>query len=253
MVRFSDKTRPAPQKSAHYQQINAEIKYGIDMAADPVNANLAELAHRTTTINSPWFARTCRVCNDNFREGDLVRLCPDCSEPYHDDGQFGLDCWKQKFAGGAICRESEDERFIKAVQESRRCQFSWSQPLPNDRASQVPFEKAQQHTVPPFLLVSQFVEGVESVWRPHGEQELIRVMPGSPLMKRQCPWCPFRIRVGDWVTRCPCPLHCGTYFHQDVSRHLTCWNEWNGIMGRNYCPTTGERYTAAQHRIGDGN
>src|SRR5579871_2051513 len=111
MVRFSDKTRPAPQKSAHYQQINAEIKYGIDMAADPVNANLAELAHRTTTINSPWFARTCRVCNDNFREGDLVRLCPDCSEPYHDDGQFGLDCWKQKFAGGAICRESEDERF----------------------------------------------------------------------------------------------------------------------------------------------
>jgi hypothetical protein len=24
----------------------------------------------------------------------------------------------------------------------------------------------------------------------------------------------------------------------DIYRHLTCWNEWNGARGHDYCPTT---------------
>ncbi|HEY4389505.1 MAG TPA: hypothetical protein VGN34_34120, partial [Ktedonobacteraceae bacterium] len=65
---------------------------------------------------------------------------------------------------------------------------------------------------------------------------------GSPAERHKCPWCRFRVRVGDWVVACPCQSNCGTYFHQDVFRHLTCWNEWNGVTGHNFCPTTGASY-----------
>ncbi|HEX3641172.1 MAG TPA: hypothetical protein VHV10_07770 [Ktedonobacteraceae bacterium] len=44
-------------KSALKQQIGAEVELGIALSADPVNANLPDLAIRITTINSPWFAR----------------------------------------------------------------------------------------------------------------------------------------------------------------------------------------------------
>jgi hypothetical protein len=42
------------------------------------------------------------------------------------------------------------------------------------------------------------------------------------------------------VVRCPCG-QCDTYFHDDVFRHLTCWDEWNGSRGHDYCPTTGAK------------
>src|SRR5215472_15840546 len=115
-------------KSFLKQQIDAEVELGIALSADPVNANLPDLAVRITTINSPWFARTCRICKDKFREGDQVRLCPNCSEAFHDDNQYSLHCWQKKFAGGAICKEGGPDRFNESGSGLLRCEFSYTSP-----------------------------------------------------------------------------------------------------------------------------
>src|SRR5215472_9956684 len=111
-------------KSALKQQISAEVELGMALSADPVNANLPDLAIRITTINSPWFARTCQICRDKFREGDQVRLCSNCGEAFHDDNQYGLDCWQKKFASGAICKEGGPDRFNESGRSLPRCEFS---------------------------------------------------------------------------------------------------------------------------------
>jgi len=223
------------------QQLRTELESGIALSADPVNAGLPELAIRVTTVNSPWFARTCRICGDKFREGDQVRLCPRCGESYHDDNQYNLYCWQKKFADGGVCKAGNaDDRFSEQLEQ---CDFTWSQPLPDEAAAAGSADEAHlPHAAPPAQLVNQFVGGVEAVWRPFGEQQSYKVLPGSPEAGRKCPWCRFSIRAGDWVVACPCESDCGTYFHQDVFRHLTCWNEWNGIEGNNYCPNTGAPY-----------
>lgn len=95
-------------------------------------------------MRSPWFARYRKVCGDKLREGDRVRRCPDCGEPYHDDPRFGRHCWQLQFAGGGICN------LCRALVRDR--------------------------------------------------------------------------------------------LHQDVFRHLTCWNGWNGVAGKHYCPNTGIAY-----------
>jgi hypothetical protein len=201
--------------------LRAEADLGIDMASDPVNANLPDLYLRVTTLHSRWFSRRCRVCHDKFREGDQVRLCPACKDAYHDDGQYGLDCWRRQFAGGGKCKEG-----------ARPCDFSWPGPLPDEgSAAQAP---------PPAGLLAQFLGGLEAVWRPFGSQKTRRVELGSRLVGRACPMCRFPVRAGDWVVACPCG--CGTHFHQDVFRHLTCWNSWNGAEGHDHCATTLRRY-----------
>ncbi|HEY4388737.1 MAG TPA: hypothetical protein VGN34_30160, partial [Ktedonobacteraceae bacterium] len=113
-------------RSALEQQIAAEINMGITLSADPTNANLPDLAMRITTISSPWFARSCQICKDKFREGDQVRLCPDCGEAFHDDNQYLLDCWQKKFGKGAICKEGGPDRFSDHGGDLPRCEFSWS-------------------------------------------------------------------------------------------------------------------------------
>ncbi len=60
--------------------LSEEFQKGMNMAVDPVNANLPDIAIRTTTVYSPWYAQTCNGCKFKFREGDRVRLCPKCSE-----------------------------------------------------------------------------------------------------------------------------------------------------------------------------
>src|SRR4030095_3992419 len=67
-----------------------EIDLGIASSRDPENAFLPDLYARTPTIYSPWYTRACPVCQDKFRAGDRVRLCPGangkrCGRAYHDD------------------------------------------------------------------------------------------------------------------------------------------------------------------------
>ena len=220
------------------------------MAADPDNAELPDLALRTTTIRSRWYGRTCRECKLKFREGDRVRLCPRCGKPYHDDRQYDLRCWPLHFAGGRVCTEGGRDRFSDA--EISRCDFVWAGESPESSETIAASEEGVARAgAPPALLVSGFVEGIERFWRPFGEQKADQVEPGSSLVGHNCPWCRFRIRAGDWVVACPCG--CGTRFHQDVFRHLTCWNEWNGVEGNDYCPITGRSYVeAATGRDEDG-
>jgi hypothetical protein len=228
-------------KSALKQQIAAEVELGITLSADPLNANLPDLAIRVTTISSPWFARTCQICKDKFREGDQVRLCPNCGETFHDDNQYSLHCWQKKFAGGAICKEGGPDRFSEIGSDLPRCDFSSSSPA-GVEILYPSSENASSYGSPAALLVKQFVKGIETTWRPFGEQQSIKVVKGSSAVGHKCPWCRFRVRIGDWVVACPCQSNCGTYFHQDVFRHLTCWNEWNGVEGNNFCPNTGALY-----------
>ncbi len=210
------------------QRLRHEIDVGIALAADPANANLPELAIRVTTGHSPWYTQTCKVCEHKFREGDEVRLCPECGEPYHDDDQYDLHCWTGHFTDAGGCKGS-------------RCDYAWSGFLPEERAvNKADDEGVRPHISPAELLVTQFVTGVETMWRPFGEQKVEKVQPGSSIVGRKCPWCRFTVRAGDWVVACPCG--CGAYFHQDVFRHLTCWNEWNGVEGNDYCPITGRSY-----------
>jgi len=56
---------------------------------------------------------------------------------------------------------------------------------------------------------------------------------------QKCPECGYKFREGDRVVACPCG--CGAYFHDDIHRHLTCWNDWNGPKGRDYCTISGKR------------
>jgi len=237
----TDFEEPAYKESVFKEQLRVEISQGMAMAVDPTNANLPNLALRTTTINSPWYARTCRVCQDKFREGDQVRLCPECGAVYHDDAQYDLHCWQDHFASGKICTEGGFDRFSEA--ETPCCNYTWPGELPDQsRTESSSGSDSLPHVSPTAPLVDQFVTGLEKVWRPFGEQKSFKVQHDSPLVGRNCPWCRFRVRASDWVVACPCGNDCGTYFHQDVFRHLTCWNEWNGVAGNDYCPTTGAPY-----------
>src|SRR5579859_2170972 len=201
MNRSSNDKQSYP-KSALKQQISAEVELGIALSADPANANLPDLAIRVTTINSPWFARTCRICKDKFREGDQVRLCPDCGEAFHDDNQYSLHCWQKKFAGGAICKEGGPDRFNEGGSGLPRCEFSGASPADLE-ALTTTSERASSHSSPAALLVKQFVKGIETTWRPFGERESVKVVRGSPAVGHKCPWCRFRVRIGDWVVACP--------------------------------------------------
>nr|VFJ50746.1 MAG: hypothetical protein BECKFM1743C_GA0114222_1008810 [Candidatus Kentron sp. FM]VFJ50779.1 MAG: hypothetical protein BECKFM1743A_GA0114220_1008710 [Candidatus Kentron sp. FM]VFK08765.1 MAG: hypothetical protein BECKFM1743B_GA0114221_1008010 [Candidatus Kentron sp. FM] len=210
--------------------LRRDLELGIAMAEDPDNAGLPDLAIRVTTMHSPWFSRTCRVCRDKFREGDLVRLCPRCGEPYHDDGQYALHCWKRRMEEKGGCLS---------------CDWQSTNPPSEQGLESSLSENRILHASPPESIVTQFIEGVETIWRPHGEQKVFKVPVGSNLIGRNCPWCRFRVRAGDWVVKCPCGKDCGTFFHQDIFRHLTCWNEWNGVAGNDYCPTTGAEYISS--------
>jgi hypothetical protein len=221
---------------------------GITIAADPTNANLPILALRTTTLYSSWFANACRGCRDKFRDGDRVRLCPRCHAAYHDDDQYDLHCWQDYFRDGRICTLPGVDRFSDDSRQIPSCDYPRSDPeLPPLSASalapSLQAEWGDMHLPVPEPLLRQFVAGVEAVWRPHGERRPEKVRRGSHFVGRNCPWCRFRVRAGDWVVACPC--ECGTYFHQDVFRHMTCWNEWNGHAGHQYCPTTGRTFPAA--------
>lgn len=223
--------------------LREELAAGEASSADPANANLPQLERRITTLYSPWFGRFCRVCGFKFREGDRVRQCSECGEPYHDDPRYGLYCWQKQFVLGAICNPGGDDRFSEDTDPLPSCRF----PQGLDVKAQAALAKTlvmepQTEQESSDGLAAHFIAGVETLWRPFGGRRSIKVLQGSPYVGLSCPWCRFMVRVGDWVVPCPCEGDCGTVFHQDVFRHLTCWNEWNGPQGRHHCPNTGSPY-----------
>ena len=233
----------AQSESPLKRLLRAATSSGIDWANDPVNAGLPDLVSRVTTIYSRWYARTCLACYDRFREGDRVRLCPRCHEAYHDDAQSGLHCWEKRFQSGGRCGAVVGDARAGIVAGGAAalldCCYTWDGRLPREPSHRAAQDGSSRES-PPALLVSQFFRGLEMYWRPYGERPMIRVTPASGLVGRKCPLCRFRVRAGDWVVACPCG--CGTYIHQDVFRHLTCWNEWNGVEGNDYCPNTGRPF-----------
>lgn len=216
------------------RQLRQELDLGLRMAVDPTNANLPPLTLRVTTMHSPWFMTLCGQCHNKFREGDLVRLCPRCGTPYHDDSHFNLHCWQQKFGQGGVCTIGGRDRFSPQVVEP--CDYHWDGLLPDAAADPGRDVAASLSTE----AVNQFVAGLRHSWPTFGDKMIYKVQIGDPMVMRICPWCRLRIRAGDWVVECPCG--CGTYFHEDIFRHLTCWNEWNGVAGNNHCPNTGRAY-----------
>jgi len=217
--------------------LHKELTIGLEMADDPINANLPDLNIRTTSIYSPWYAQVCSVCFFKFREGDKVRVCPKCKKVYHSDDQYQLYCWEEHFANGHICTKGQKDRFSDL--EIPTCDFCLSEKMKEKKSGES--NTIQKNDVSTdTIMVKQFVTGLEKIWRPFDEQAIEKIEPGSPIVGRDCPWCRFKIRAGDWAVKCPCG--CGTYFHQDIFRHLNCWNGWNGIEGNDHCPNTGKSY-----------
>jgi hypothetical protein len=210
-----------------------EIEDGLATSQDSLNADLPELALRITTIYSPWYTRTCLQCKHRFREGDQIRICPECEVCYHDDGQYNLHCWQERFADGRVCREDRYDPISEL--DTRGCTYEWT-----GRSSDEQYERkmADTHIRRPTEITNSFLEGLETEWTPFGEEKVIEVAEDSPIVKHNCPWCRFDIRSGDRVVKCPCGI-CDAYFHNDIFRHLTCWNDWNGTLGNDYCTITG--------------
>ncbi|MDX9956170.1 MAG: hypothetical protein RBT75_18880 [Anaerolineae bacterium] len=226
--------KPSPseerRETALKAQLREQFEQGKRAAQDPANAELPELCLRTTTIYSRWFTLTCPECKHTFREEDKVRLCPECGQAYHDDAQYGLHCWQQHFAAGRECKPGGFDPFTEI--DLPGCSYQWNGELPDTATTEATADTRI------LAVTTQFQVGLRNEWTAFGDAQVIEVQPGSSLVGRKCPWCKFDIRAGDRVVKCPCG-HCNTYFHDDVFRHLTCWNAWNGSRGSSHCPTTG--------------
>jgi uncharacterized C2H2 Zn-finger protein len=229
---MADEERDRQRETLLRVRLREEIRAGLSAARDPDNAVLPDLHLRTTTIYSAWYTRTCPECKHKFREGDLVRLCPRCGQAYHDDDQYGLHCWQAHFEGGGVCREAKHDVITGLFRPG--CDYRWLGTFP-DGAERPPETRNTGRRIAE--ITRQFLDGLETVWTPFGEARVLEVPPDSPIVGHKCPWCRFQIRAGDRVVKCPCGK-CDTYFHDDVFRHLTCWDEWNtGSHGNAFCPT----------------
>lgn len=216
-------------------KLRQQIDSGLAISRDPGNAILPELSARTTTIYSPWYVRTCRRCKDKFREGDRVRLCPLCQYAYHDDDQFRLRCWQEQFADGGVCRKARYDPIAEGYDAG--CPYQWPGQF-SDEPKRAGEESHPRRRITRVTI--QFLAGLEKVWAPYGQEPVFEVEDNSIIVGGYCPWCRFRIRAGDRVVKCPCGK-CNGHFHDDIYRHLICWNDWNGSQGNDHCPITGEK------------
>jgi len=222
-------------KRIHIPLIREEIELGKESSRDPANAFLPELHPRLTTIYSPWYTRACPVCAQKIRVGDRVRLCPKCNQAYHDDDRFDLRCWQERFKSGHVCRAPYYDRFAERHDEG--CDFTCDGESSDE--SQSPPGKNSDQTRNPEL-IRRFERGLTSAWSAFGGREVVMAQAGDTFIGHNCPWCRFQVRVGDHIVKCPCGK-CETWFHDDIYRHLECWNEWNGAQGLLFCPTTGAK------------
>jgi hypothetical protein len=235
-----------PKTGSLRERLHEEFEAGKRAARDPLNAGLPDLAVRTTTIYSQWYTRTCLECRDKFRDDDRVRQCPRCGQAYHDDDRYALSCWRRHFAHGGVCREPSYDRIAEV--ERGGCSFKLQAGAENRTPAEAETDSASNWRIA--SISRQFLSGLQHILeKPFGEGELIEVSDRSPLIGRKCPWCRFSVRAGDRVVQCPCG--CNTWFHNDVFRHLTCWNDWNGHRGRTYCPTTGRSIGTERDAPGD--
>ena len=226
--------KSSPDSTSFFERLKKEVQEGSDASLDPVNAGLPDHFIRTTTIYSPWYTRTCPVCKLKFRENDNVRICPFCKQAYHDDDQYSLHCWQKHFANDNVCKKEGTDPILGIKRKG--CKFK-----PTDAFNDQDNIRQQEHFSGRIEKVSeQFLLGLESMWKPFGNSQIIEVKPDDPMIGQKCPWCRFSIRVGDRVVKCPCN-NCNTYFHNDIFRHLECWNDWNGTKGNDFCPTTGAK------------
>jgi hypothetical protein len=145
-----------------------------------------------------------------------------------------LRCWQAHFTADQVCKEGGYDRFAERHVEG--CHFTWSGRFPDQDQGEGPAEPVRRNEI----LVRQFESGLESVWQAFGERAVLLAQPDDPFIGHNCPWCRFQVRAGDHVVKCSCGK-CETYFHDDIYRHLECWNEWNGSQGLFFCPTTGAR------------
>ena len=181
---------------------------GIEMAQDPLNAHAYGIdAVRVTTIYSPWMLRLCLTCRHTFREHDTVRPDPEQPERMrHFDAQGGYFCTRTSCSIGAASAPNSPES--TATREA-------------------------------------FLRGLQAYWQPTGGVSTILVTASSPLVGRKCPICRHTVRLGDAVVLCPCGHDCGGVFHQDLLRHLSCWDGWNRVKIPTHCAFTG---AALKHR-----
>lgn len=188
--------------------LRKQLLHGLEMARDPRNALVRDpQAPRVTTLYSPWLLQVCRVCRHSFREEDLVR--PDPARPermLHEDPRAGLCCWSHA---------------------------SGFPPPPAAEVLATPTRDA-------------FLQGLHTHWQPAGATRAELVPPRSELILRRCPICRHSVRPGDTVIRCPCGRGCGGVFHQDVLRHLTCWETWSRGATRFYCAFTGAPFASPE-------
>jgi hypothetical protein len=229
----SMKTPTSKPPASFRVKLAQQLQAGNHDSKDPKNAGIPALAARTTTIYSPWCIRTCSHCGLDFREGDRVRLCPKCRRAYHDDPQLHLRCWPHHFRDGRVCRPPRrDPQTRRPDPNDPGCPYTWDGHLP-DAAEPVAERPADR----PEGIIRAFLAGLEGSWTAFGDAEVILVQPDDHLVGLKCPWCRYLIRAGDRVVKCPCG-RCDTYFHEDVYHRLTCWSEWNGAQGHDFCPTT---------------
>ncbi|MCP4361907.1 MAG: hypothetical protein GY796_28170 [Chloroflexi bacterium] len=232
-------TQHQPEESLLHQKLRQEFDKGETFSRDPKNAALPNLYARTTTMNSDWYTRTCPECGLSFREEDRVRLCPDCHRAYHDDERYNLCCWHAHFAEGAIC--TLPPRDIFSGKFKRGCNYVCSGSLPDEDQRLT----TEESDAPRIREISdQFFNGLQNTWTAFGDQSVIIVAEDDDTVGQNCPWCRFQIRTGDRVVKCPCG-QCNTYFHDDIFRHLICWDKWNASKEKNYCPTSGAKIDPA--------
>ncbi len=209
--------------SALEKKIKKEIDKGKEIANDPINALLPDHAIRVTTITSDWFTQECEHCNLNFREEDHVHVCPKCEDAYHEDKRYNLNCWTNSQEKEGLCPCGEFSLTTDSKEEDKN--------IASDQASStVNLESIYEH----------FTNGMKNKWQSFGgeEIEVLTAQSGSKAIGKSCPMCRFKIREGDRYVESPCG--CKAYFHNDIFRHLTCWNNWKGRGKKAHCPISGE-------------
>jgi hypothetical protein len=236
------------KKETHHEtllraKLRQEIDTGIVTSRDPANADLPKDAVRTTTMYSAWYVRSCPECKQRFRDGDGVRLCLSCEQAYHDDELYQLYCWHEHFKSGRVCREARFDPITEVHDQG--CPYQWAG---GEQSVQKPTGSGAARAPHMAQVTTQFLQGLEEVWTPYGQEPVLVVDDDSPIIGYSCPWCRFQVRAGDRVVKCPCGK-CNAHFHDDIYRHMTCWNDWKiDSKGNDYCPITGEKIEAAMYK-----
>ncbi len=211
------------RKSGLERQIVRQLKKGMRIARDPINSLLPDLAIRQTTMYSDWYTEACAFCDLNFREEDRVRLCPKCGMAYHEDDRYQLNCWSDYF------KENENQCSCG--------DFHWDGKLLLEKEVSPEIIPGQDQEG----IFDQFTVGLKSGWKDFASEsvEVLVARDGDSVIGKRCPMCRFKIRVGDRYVLSPCG--CKVFFHNDLFRHLTCWNNWSGKNGKGYCPLSGKK------------